>query len=94
MKKNFHSELEQIRVSGKALRGIWRISDTQFADLKGKNPEALYEQSNRFAGVTQIDVIICLPLCCLFRGDGKSGTGKTEVVELEESTKSEVQNAI
>jgi hypothetical protein len=53
MRKTAKSELEQIPGVGKSIaRDLQNIGINSIADLKGKNPETLYAQSNRFAGMT------------------------------------------
>ncbi|MFZ1914672.1 MAG: helix-hairpin-helix domain-containing protein [Dehalococcoidales bacterium] len=48
------SELEQIPGVGKSIAlDLQNIGIHSIADLKGKNPETLYAQSNQFAGTTQ-----------------------------------------
>ncbi|MFZ3074412.1 MAG: DUF4332 domain-containing protein [Minisyncoccales bacterium] len=47
-------DLQKIPGVGKSIAQDLRdIGIRSVADLKGKNPEKLYEKSNRFAGVTQ-----------------------------------------
>ncbi len=54
MHKTTKSKLEQIPGVGKSIaRDLQNIGIHSIADLKGKNPETLYAQSNQFAGTTQ-----------------------------------------
>jgi len=96
MKKNFHSELEQIPGVGKSIaRDLENIVIHAVADLKGKNPEALYEQSNRFAGVTQDRCLLYVFRCAVYFAETENPEPeKLKWWNWKESTKSEVQNAI
>jgi hypothetical protein len=67
MKKHVRSELEQIPGVGPSIaRDLHDIGINTIADLKGKNPETLYEQSNRFAGVTQDRCLLYVFRCAVY----------------------------
>ena len=57
-KKSLNAELkcglQKIPGVGKSIaQDLWNIGIRSITDLKGKNPEKLYEESNRFAGAVQ-----------------------------------------
>ena len=67
MKKHVRRELEQIPGVGPSIaRDLHDIGINTIADLKGKNPETLYEQSNRFAGVTQDRCLLYVFRCAVY----------------------------
>jgi hypothetical protein len=67
MKKHVRSKLEQIPGVGPSIaRDLHDIGINTIADLKGKNPETLYEQSNRFAGVTQDRCLLYVFRCAVY----------------------------
>jgi nucleotidyltransferase/DNA polymerase involved in DNA repair len=66
MKKKTASELEQIPGVGKSIaQDLRNIGILTIADLKGKNPQSLYEQSNRFVGVTQDRCLLYVFRCAV-----------------------------
>ena len=67
MNKNAKSELEQIPGVGKSIaRDLQNIGIYTIADLKGKNPDTLYAQSNQFAGVTQDRCLLYVFRCAVY----------------------------
>jgi predicted RecB family nuclease len=53
-------ELRQIPGVGVSIAtDLWNIGITSINDLKTKDPELLYHQSNKFAGCTQENVFKC-----------------------------------
>lgn len=51
---NFKSDLQKIPGVGKSIsKNLRNIGIQSVADLKGKDPEKLYEKSNKFEGVAQ-----------------------------------------
>ena len=67
MSKTAKSEMEKIPVVGKSiardLQNIWIHSITE---LKGKNPETFYAQSNQFAGITQDRCLLYVFRCAVY----------------------------
>jgi hypothetical protein len=67
MKTQAKSELEQIPGVGKSIaQDLQNIGIHSIADLKGKNPETLYEHSNRFAGTTQDRCLLYVLRCAVY----------------------------
>ena len=67
MRKTDKSELEQIPGVGKSIASdLQNIGIHSIADLKGKDPETLYAQSNRFAGVTQDRCLLYVFRCAVY----------------------------
>jgi Pathogenicity locus len=61
------AELRSIPGVGKSIAGdLWNIGITRVADLKGRDPEALYELSNRFAGVVQDRCLLYVFRCAVY----------------------------
>jgi Pathogenicity locus len=67
MRKTTKSELEKIPGVGKSIaRDLQNIGIHSVADLKGKNPETLYAQSNQFAGITQDRCLLYVFRCAVY----------------------------
>jgi len=67
MSKTAKSELEQIPGVGKSIaRDLQNIGIHSIADLKGKDPETLYTQSNQFAGMTQDRCLLYVFRCAVY----------------------------
>jgi len=58
---------------------LQNIGIHSIATLKGKNPEKLYEQSNRFAGVTQDRCLLYVFRCAVYF----AGTDNPEPAKLK-----------
>ncbi len=60
-------ELTIIPGVGKSLAtDLWDIGITSVADLKGQNPEKLYERSNTFAGTVQDRCVLYVFKCAVY----------------------------
>jgi hypothetical protein len=60
-------ELSIIPGVGKSLAtDLWNIGISSVAELKGKDPEKLYEQSNAFAGVIQDRCVLYVFKCAVY----------------------------
>lgn len=60
-------DLVQIPGIGKSLAtDLWNIGITKVADLKGKDPELLYDLSNRFAGAVQDRCVLYAFRCAVY----------------------------
>lgn len=60
-------ELQKIPGVGKSVsQNLWDIGIHSISDLKGKNPEDLYEASNRFAGVRQDRCLLYVFRCAVY----------------------------
>ena len=67
MNKTTRSELEIIPGVGKSIaQDLQNIGIHSIADLKGKNPEELYTESNRFAGTTQDSCLLYVFRCAIY----------------------------
>jgi predicted RecB family nuclease len=60
-------DLMQIPGVGKSLAtDLWNIGITSIDDLRGKNPEVLYQLSNKFAGSTQDRCVLYVFKCAVY----------------------------
>lgn len=72
-------ELMQIPGIGISLANdLWQIDIRQIADLKGKNPEQLYEQSNKQAGTIQDRCVLYTFRCAVYFADTPSQNQESE----------------
>ena len=61
------NELMQIPGVGKSIANdLWNIGIHKIEDLKGKDPQKLFEQSNRFAGCTQDRCLLYTFRCAVY----------------------------
>lgn len=67
MTKTNADDLTQIPGVGKSIaQDLRNIGIFSIADLKGKNPEILYAESNRFAGCTQDRCLLYVFRCAVY----------------------------
>jgi hypothetical protein len=67
MKQQAIKRLTIIPGVGKSIaEDLWNIGITTIADLQGKDPETLYEQSNAFAGVRQDRCLLYVFRCAVY----------------------------
>jgi hypothetical protein len=60
-------ELKSIPGVGKSIaRNLWDIEIRTIADLRGKSPEKLYEQSNKHAGLVQDRCLLYVFRCAVY----------------------------
>ncbi len=52
---------------------LWRIGIKKIDDLKGQDPEELYELSNRFAGKTQDRCLLYVYRCAVYYAETPEG---------------------
>ena len=72
-------DLIQIPGVGKSLAtDLWNIGITKVSDLKGKDPELLYDLSNRFAGVVQDPCVLYVFRCAVYYADTPKEQHETE----------------
>lgn len=63
-------ELSTIPGVGKSIAAdLWDIGITSVSDLKGKNPETLYDLSNAFAGTMQDRCLLYVFKCAVYYAD-------------------------
>ena len=63
-------DLVQIPGVGKSLAtDLWNIGITSIADLKGQNPDKLYELSNVYAGTVQDRCVLYVFKCAVYYAD-------------------------
>lgn len=63
-------ELSTIPGVGKSIAAdLWDIGITSVSDLKGKNPETLYDLSNSFAGTIQDRCLLYVFKCAVYYAD-------------------------
>ncbi|MCL5010686.1 MAG: helix-hairpin-helix domain-containing protein [Patescibacteria group bacterium] len=64
---NFKCDLQKIPGVGKSIsQDLQNIGIQSIADLKGKNPEKLYEKSNQFEGITQDRCLLYIFRCAVY----------------------------
>jgi hypothetical protein len=67
MKKRLEDDLEDIPGVGKSIaKDLRNIGIQRVADLKGKDPEELYDKSNRFEGVVQDRCLLYVYRCAVY----------------------------
>lgn len=72
-------ELRQIPGVGKSIaHDLWNIDIRSVADLKSKDPEALYDLSNRFAGAVQDRCLLYVFRCAVYYAETPSAKRKPE----------------
>lgn len=65
--KSYIKELTQIPGVGKSIADdLVNIGIKSISDLKGKNPEALYNKSNRYAGAVQDRCLLYVFRCAVY----------------------------
>jgi len=66
-KEDVIKDLKQIPGVGVSIANdLWNIGIRSVADLKQKNPQQLYEQSNHFAGVVQDRCLLYVFRCAVY----------------------------
>lgn len=66
-KENSLKALMEIPGIGKSIANdLWNIGIKSVPDLKNKNPEYLYDQSNKFAGVVQDRCLLYTFRCAVY----------------------------
>jgi hypothetical protein len=72
-------ELRQIPGVGKSIAyDLWNINIHTIADLKGKNPETLYELSNHHVGVVQDRCLLYVFRCAVYYAETPAAKRKPE----------------
>jgi hypothetical protein len=67
IKNHVIKELTIIPGVGKSIAGnLYDIGINKISDLKGKNPEKLFERSNRFAGTIQDRCLLYVFRCAVY----------------------------
>ena len=68
-----HSELEKIPGVGKSIaKNLQEIGIKTIADLKGKDPEKLFDKSNRFVGAVQDRCLLYVFRCAVYYAEHKT----------------------
>ena len=66
-KEHAIKELTMIPGIGKSIAAdLWNIGVRKIADLKGRKPEALYKQSNEYAGTVQDKCLLYAFRCAVY----------------------------
>jgi hypothetical protein len=66
-RKESLKDLQQIPGVGKSIaRDLWNIGIRSVADLKGRDPQDLYDLSNRYAGVVQDPCLLYTFRCAVY----------------------------
>lgn len=64
--------LQTIPCVGKAVaEDLWNIGINSVADMKGKDPQKLYDASNRFEGVIQDRCLLYVFRCAVYYAEHK-----------------------
>lgn len=72
-------ELTRIPGVGKSIANdLWNIGITAISDLQGKDPEILYEHSNRYAGTRQDRCLLYVFRCAVYYADTPKAHQETE----------------
>lgn len=67
LKKESIKELRKIPGVGVSIANdLWNIGITSIAQLKGKDPQKIYEASNKFAGVVQDRCLLYVFRCAVY----------------------------
>jgi hypothetical protein len=82
-------ELRTIPGVGKSIAAdLWNIGIRKVSDLKGENPERLYDLSNRFAGTVQDRCLLYVFRCAVyFAGNKKHAPEKLQWWYWKDSVK-------
>jgi hypothetical protein len=82
IKEQSIKELIQIPGVGKSIsKDLWNIGITSIADLKGKDPEVLYDLSNKYAGSMQDRCLLYVFRCAVYYAE--TPKAKLEVEKLK-----------
>lgn len=66
-KKDALKDLQQIPGVGKSIaRDLWNIGIRSVTELRGRDPQELYDLSNRFAGVVQDPCLLYTFRCAVY----------------------------
>lgn len=72
-------DLRQIPGVGKSIAyDLWNIDIRSIADLKGKDPQILYDLSNRFAGAVQDRCLLYVFRCAVYYAETPEAKRKPE----------------
>jgi hypothetical protein len=73
------SELKVIPGIGKSLAiDLWNIGIRSVSDLRGQDPESLYDLSNRFVGVVQDRCVLYTFRCAVYYANTPASKRKAE----------------
>ncbi len=71
-------ELTRIPGVGKSIANdLWDIGIRSIADLRGRDPEALYQMSNEFAGAKQDRCLLYVFRCAVYYAETPAGDQET-----------------
>jgi hypothetical protein len=72
-------ELTRIPGVGKSLAtDLWNIGITSITDLKGQDPDTLYDRSNTYAGTVQDRCVLYVFRCAVYFADTSEDQHETE----------------
>jgi hypothetical protein len=57
---------------------LWNIGIASIEDLEGKDPQMLYEQSNKYAGMVQDRCLLYVFRCAVYFAETEPGTRDSE----------------
>jgi hypothetical protein len=73
MNKLVQKDLMRIPGVGKSIsKDLVNIGITSVSDLKGKNPDLLYDKSNKFAGTVQDKCLLYVFRCAVYFAENES----------------------
>jgi len=79
IKKASIKELRKIPGVGISIANdLWNIGITSIAALKGKDPQQLYEASNKFAGMVQDPCLLYVFRCAVYYAETPESNRETE----------------
>jgi hypothetical protein len=80
--KNPIKELMEIPGIGKSIaKDLWNIGIQKISDLKNKDPELLYNLSNRYAGVTQDRCLLYVFRCAVYYASTEKSAHNPEMLK-------------
>ena len=75
-------ELIKIPGVGKSIAvDLWNIGIRKVSDLKGEDPETLYDLSNKFAGVTQDRCLLYVFRCAVYYAETENSDQNQELLK-------------
>ena len=75
-------ELMQIPGVGKSIAfDLWNIGIHAISDLKGKDPQLLYERSNKFAGAVQDRCLLYVFRCAVYYAETQEESRDPELLK-------------
>jgi hypothetical protein len=75
-------ELKKIPGVGKSIAlDLWNVGIYKISDLKGKDPQLLYERSNKFAGAMQDRCLLYVFRCAVYYSETEEKKREPELLK-------------